>query len=75
MKTLEQFKLEHNISKIDLLKGKGRMYAKVGNTDLIVGETTDLAKPLFVIHGSKEDGSKQPFQTLVNSNVTVAASI
>ncbi len=75
MKSFAQFKAENNVSKIDLLQGKGRMYAKVGSTDLIVGKTTDLSKPLFVIHGTKEDGSAQPFQTLVNSMVKVAASI
>jgi len=75
MKTLEQFKLENGLNKIDLLQGKGRMYARVGNIDVIVSKSADLTKPLFVIPATNEDGSLRGFQTIVNSDVRVAASI
>lgn len=76
MKSFAQFKQENGLTKIDLLQGKGRMYAKVGSIDLIVGKETKLDQPLYVIHGVNEAGQPQPFHTLVNSaNVKIAATI
>ncbi len=70
MESLAQFKQRLNISQIDLMQGKGRMFAKIGNdTDLVVGTTTDLNKELFVMWNDKG------FYCLVNSAAKVVKSI
>lgn len=48
MKTLTQFKAEHNINSIDLLQGKGRKYAQVRDIQLVVSSKCDLKSPVFV---------------------------
>ncbi len=69
MKTLNQFKQELGIQSIDLMQGKGRMYATIGDKSLVVGTTTDLKKELFVIWNDKG------FYCLVNSAAKVVQSI
>lgn len=49
MQTLNQFKVDNGISSIDFLKGKGRAFANVKGQSVIIGSTTDLSKPLYVI--------------------------
>jgi len=87
MKTLDQFKAENNIAKIDLLKGKGRMYAQVGEKQLVVSSKCDLSKPVFVTGLNEQVDKTQPIDAegnsrpvpnaylLVNSTVQVAGSI
>ncbi len=60
MKTLNQFKKEQSIEKIELLQGKGRKYCTVRNLSIIVSKKCDLAKPLFVIELSKPVDEAQP---------------
>lgn len=77
MKTLDQFKREERIDKIDLLQGKGRMYATVNEKKLIVATSTDLAKPLYVIPIT-EDKDKNPvsnvFAIINSATVKTVAS-
>ncbi len=70
MKTIQDFKEELGVKVITLLKGKGRMFANVGNIQLFVGAKTDMQKPLYVIKGKYEA------MWLVNaSNVAEAGTI
>ena len=80
MKTLNQFKLENSIEKIDLLQGIGRKYASIRDLQLVVSSKCDLTKPLFVteLNTTSEDGvlSRVPNgYLLVNSTVTVTDTI
>lgn len=70
MKTLNQFKQENGVTTIDFLKGKGRAFATVANKDVIIGASTDLKKPLYVIH-NEEKG----FYCVVNSEATLAVTL
>jgi len=70
MKTLEQFKLEEGVSKIDLLQGKGRKYATVGTKSLIVSSECDMAQPLFVFHNVEKG-----FHVICNSSAKYVGSI
>ena len=77
MKTLAQFKQEEGVTTIDLLQGKGRIYATVNEKNLVVSSKCDMAKPLFVIQLEKgKDG--QPLQNvyaITNSVVKHVASV
>jgi len=87
MKTLAQFKQELNITSIDLLKGKGRMYAQVRDKQLVVSSKCDLSLPLFVTELSEAVDKDKPLSPensrvipnvylLINAeNLTVAGSI
>ena len=82
MKTLEQFKAEEHIKSIDLLQGKGRMFTKVNDKDLVVAKECDLKKPLFVIPLSKPvEGTEDQFEVipnvyiLINSEIKVVGSV
>lgn len=48
MKTLNQFKAENNISKIDFLKGNGRAFATVNDKQLLVSKEFDSSKAAYV---------------------------
>lgn len=69
MKTFAQFKSENNIQTIDLLQGKGRMYAKVNNKQLVVSSKCDLQKPLFVVELNEAIDAALPIETPGNSRV------
>ena len=70
VKTIEQFKLEQGVSKIDLLQGKGRKYATVGTLSVIVSTECDLARPLFVFHNTEKN-----LHVICNSNAKYVGSI
>lgn len=70
MKTLEQFKLEQGVSKIDLLQGKGRKYATVNTLSVIVSTECDMARPLFVFHNTEKN-----LHVICNSNAKYVGSI
>jgi hypothetical protein len=84
MLTLNQFKAENNISKIDMLRGEGRLFATVREKSLVVAKDCDVSKPLYVIPLSKfnngvddTDGSTivpNAF-VIINSSVTVEISL
>ncbi len=84
MKTLNQFKSEENISKIDFLQGKGRAFATVNDKQLVVSKDFDATKAAYVTPLSKfnngtddTDGSTivpNAF-VLVNSEVTLVFSM
>lgn len=78
MKTFEQFKAEQGVTKIDFLQGKGRIFAKVKNTDVIISKECDLKKPLFVIDLT-QDASGNPITNAVvvvnSANVNVAVTL
>jgi hypothetical protein len=48
MKTINQFLLENNCPKLELLQFKGRAFAKVADKDLVVSKSCEYTKPLFV---------------------------
>ena len=70
MRTLNQFKQELGVTSIELMKGNGRMYATVGDKSIIVGNTTDMVKPLFVVYNEDKG-----FYCIVNSSAKVVATI
>ena len=70
MKDLAQFKAELGVTEIRLMQGKGRMFAKIKDTDIIVGKDTDMSKPLYVVHNDEKG-----FYIIVNSNVKQVATI
>lgn len=49
MITLSAFKQELGVEKLEFLKGKGRAFTNVGRKCIVIGKTTDLKKPLYVI--------------------------
>ncbi len=60
MKTLSQFKKELNVETIQLLQGKGRKFATVGNSSIVVSNSCDLAKPVYVISLSRQIDPTKP---------------
>lgn len=77
MKTLEQFKAEHNIAQIQFLQGKGRLFAKVGNTDVVISKECNMKEPLYVIPLTTKEGALVPNAVLIvnNAKVKVAFTI
>lgn len=77
MKTLQQFKQEMGIQDIHLMQGKGRMYAKVKNIDLVVAKETDLKKQLYIIPLTTAEGAIVPDAMLLlnNDNIKIATTI
>lgn len=77
MKTLNQFKKEMGIDIIDLLQGKGRMYCKVKDIDIIVSKSCDLTKPLFIISTTNQETGNVVANlfTIINSDIKMVASI
>lgn len=69
MFSLKEFKRMLGIESIELYQGKGRRFAKIADTEVFVGEETDLKKELFIIKG------KYDAYWLVNSNAKVVATI
>ena len=55
MKTLAQFKQELGVTSIEFMQGKGRTFATIGTTDIIVSKECDRTKPLFVIPLTNKD--------------------
>lgn len=53
MKTLNQFLIENNCSKLELMQLNGRAFATVGDKQLVASKSCDFAKPLFVTPLSK----------------------
>ena len=49
MITLQNFKKELGVEQLEFLQGKGRAFCNVGRKCVVIGKTTDLNKPLFVI--------------------------
>ena len=60
MKTLQQFKLENNITTIDLLQGKGRKYAQVRDIQLVVSSKCNLKEQVYVTPMSEAIDKEQP---------------
>ncbi len=56
MKTLEQFKQENNVTKIQFNKSvkTGRMFATVGALAVIVASNFNSSKPAYVIHNAEK---------------------
>lgn len=85
MKSWNQFKAENGVTTVDMLRGKGRLFAKVADNDLVVSQECVLTEPLFVIPLSKfnngtdsTDGSTvipNAFILINSSNVTIECSI
>lgn len=73
MKTLAQFKAEHNVTSITFSKGKGREFATIGNIDIVISSKTDTTKPLYVIPmglGEGIEGVRENCFVIINSSVT-----
>lgn len=73
MKTLEQFKKELGIERIQMLKSeKGREFAKIGDITIVVSHKYDGAKPAFVVVVEKDkDGNKlDNVYAICNSTLT-----
>jgi hypothetical protein len=51
MMTLENFKTMVGVETIDLLKGKGRAFAKVGTHQVFAAEGLDTTKEIYVVLG------------------------
>lgn len=54
MITLTAFKQELGVKELAFLKGKGRAFTNVGKKCIVIGTTTDLKKPLYVIEMTKD---------------------
>lgn len=73
MKTLEQFKQEKGIVKIEMMKtAKGREFAKIGDMTIIVASKFDDSKDAYVVEVSKDkDGNAlENVFAICNSTVT-----
>ncbi len=61
MQTLNQFKVDNGITTIEFLKGKGRPFSNVKGQSVVIGSTTDMSKPLYVIPLTRDkDGVEIP---------------
>jgi len=49
--SLENFKSMLGVETIDLLKGKGRAFAKVGTTQVFASKDLDTSKQMYVVLG------------------------
>jgi len=61
METLVSFKTKHNVTELQFYKGKGHAFTTVAGKTVVIGSTTDLNKPLFVIPMTRDaDGVEIP---------------
>lgn len=80
MYTLASFKREHQVEKLEFMKGKGRAFTTVKGKSLIIGSKTDLTKPLFVVEltANKDGVAIDPGTAYVivnNEKITVLTQV
>lgn len=51
MYALETFKKTLGVEKIELLQGKGRMFARINEQDIFVSSNINWSKPVYVVKG------------------------
>lgn len=75
MKSFADFKKELGVETINFYQGKGREFATVGTTDIIISKTCDVTQPLFVIPLSKDGVEIADAFVVCNSTVAFARSL